>query len=344
MKILWIAPATKLYSDDSPSGVADFLYQSMRTAPQWCESTIVAPEGSTSAFSLITTGSKLIHQYSNENSLKTIDLDNNALNLMLHFAYSQQNAYDAIINLGHDWLAYYRIPEFSCRYVCIPNLVRTHPSIDNLIRSRAQRYTRQIAFLSKYQRSELSYLETGENIIGQPFPVNEFLTYTKKPIQRLFWSGRIFPEKGLHVALKIAMKAGLPISVSGEIISSEYFQDLKKSYSFEYLGVLKRKDFYKEMGNSMGILQVQDNFQEAFGRITVESMLSGTPVIAYNKGANTELIQDKITGFLVSDVDEAVDACKKIDQIDRWRVHQIARGQHSSEKFWQALLHFLQGQ
>ncbi len=173
MKILWIAPATQHYTDDSPSGVADFLYQSLRAAPQRCESTVVAPEGSTSAFPLITTGLKLIHEYSKEDSLKTIDLDDNALNLMLHFAFARQQEYDVIINLWHDWLPYYRIPEFSCRYVCIPNLVRTHHSLDNLIRSRAHRHTKQVAFISEYQRSVLSRGDAAGNILGQPFPVSE---------------------------------------------------------------------------------------------------------------------------------------------------------------------------
>lgn len=37
---------------------------------------------------------------------------------------------------------------------------------------------------------------------------------------------------------------------------------------------------------------------EAFGRVTVEAMLSGMPVIASDSGANPELIEDGVNGFL----------------------------------------------
>ncbi len=59
------------------------------------------------------------------------------------------------------------------------------------------------------------------------------------------------------------------------------------------------------------------NFKEPFGLSIVESMACGTPVIAFNRGSMPELIGDKITGFLVTDIEEAVDAVAKISTIDR---------------------------
>jgi mannose-6-phosphate isomerase-like protein (cupin superfamily) len=49
----------------------------------------------------------------------------------------------------------------------------------------------------------------------------------------------------------------------------------------------------------------------------VEAMASGTPVIAKNRGSMPELIREGETGFLVSSVEEAVEAVKKIDSISR---------------------------
>ena len=42
---------------------------------------------------------------------------------------------------------------------------------------------------------------------------------------------------------------------------------------------------------------------EAFGRVTVEAMLSGRPVLASDTGANSELVQDNITGWLFNSGD-----------------------------------------
>lgn len=43
--------------------------------------------------------------------------------------------------------------------------------------------------------------------------------------------------------------------------------------------------------------------REAFGRVTVEGMLAGKPVIGANSGGTLELIQDGITGLLYTSGD-----------------------------------------
>ena len=43
----------------------------------------------------------------------------------------------------------------------------------------------------------------------------------------------------------------------------------------------------------------------------------GTPVIASNRGSMPELIDDGVTGFLVNNVDEAVNAISRVGEIDR---------------------------
>jgi glycosyltransferase involved in cell wall biosynthesis len=63
-----------------------------------------------------------------------------------------------------------------------------------------------------------------------------------------------------------------------------------------------------------------------------EAMLCGTPVIAFNKGSMPELIKDRQTGFLVSNVDEAVEAVARLSTIKRVDCHEWAKSQFSKEK------------
>ncbi|MHC4258505.1 MAG: glycosyltransferase, partial [Planctomycetota bacterium] len=56
---------------------------------------------------------------------------------------------------------------------------------------------------------------------------------------------------------------------------------------------------------------------ERFGLVMAEAMGAGVPVIAYDRGSCREVVADGETGFLVTNVDEAVEAVKKIDTIDR---------------------------
>jgi glycosyltransferase involved in cell wall biosynthesis len=49
----------------------------------------------------------------------------------------------------------------------------------------------------------------------------------------------------------------------------------------------------------------------------IEAMACGTPVIAYPTGSVPEIVRDGVTGFLVDDIDTAVNAVNRISEIDR---------------------------
>jgi len=72
----------------------------------------------------------------------------------------------------------------------------------------------------------------------------------------------------------------------------------------------------KALGSAGALLHLI-NFDEPFGLSVVEALACGTPVIACNRGSMPELIEDGVTGFLVNNVDEAVDAINRIGEIDR---------------------------
>ncbi len=57
-------------------------------------------------------------------------------------------------------------------------------------------------------------------------------------------------------------------------------------------------------------------WEEPFGLFLAEAMACGTPVIAFNRGAAPEVIEDGITGYVVDDVEAMVDAALRIDRID----------------------------
>jgi len=58
-------------------------------------------------------------------------------------------------------------------------------------------------------------------------------------------------------------------------------------------------------------------FDEPFGLSVIESMACGTPVIAFDRGSMPELIENGKNGFLVDNVDEAIEAVSRIEDVDR---------------------------
>jgi glycosyltransferase involved in cell wall biosynthesis len=52
----------------------------------------------------------------------------------------------------------------------------------------------------------------------------------------------------------------------------------------------------------------------------IEAMACGTPVIAFRRGSVPEVVEHGVTGFIVDDEDEALQAIKHLPELDRKRV------------------------
>ena len=70
------------------------------------------------------------------------------------------------------------------------------------------------------------------------------------------------------------------------------------------------------LGSARALLHLI-SFAEPFGLSVVESLATGTPVIATPLGSMPELIRDGVTGFLVADEDAAVTAVGRLGELDR---------------------------
>ena len=84
----------------------------------------------------------------------------------------------------------------------------------------------------------------------------------------------------------------------------------------EYLGSVGPEKRQEVMGGALALLHLI-HFDEPFGLSVVESMACGAPVIAFRRGSMPELIRDGSTGFIVDNVDQAVQAVGRIDTLDR---------------------------
>jgi len=71
------------------------------------------------------------------------------------------------------------------------------------------------------------------------------------------------------------------------------------------------------------------DWPEPFGLVMIEAMAAGTPVIAFRRGSVPEVIEDGVTGFIVSTVDEAVRAVPKIERLNRQTLRSVFRERFS---------------
>jgi glycosyltransferase involved in cell wall biosynthesis len=192
--------------------------------------------------------------------------------------------------------------------------------------------------ISNSDRSpELDYIATIYNGIN----TDEF-TYREIPKDYLLFFGRIHPEKGTYESIQIAKQSGRKLIISGLIQDQEYFDNKVKPFinddDIVYVGNSGSKQRDKLLGEAVALLH-PISFNEPFGLSVAESMMCGTPVIAFNLGSMPELIIDRETGFLVNTVEEAAEAARNIKTIDRKNCREWALSKFSRDKMTEAYLH-----
>ena len=160
------------------------------------------------------------------------------------------------------------------------------------------------------------------------------IKFSNKKENFLIWVGRICPEKGTHTAIKVAKKSGTPLKIIGPKWNKQYFESFEKEIdgkNIQYLGTLSQKEVFKIIPKAKASL-VPIQWEEPFGLTMIESLAAGTPVIAFDRGSVSEIIQHKKTGFIVKDSKEMIQAVKNIDQINNYDCRKSAEKDFSLEK------------
>jgi glycosyltransferase involved in cell wall biosynthesis len=147
---------------------------------------------------------------------------------------------------------------------------------------------------------------------------------------------RIHPDKGQDRAIEIAERAGLPLVLAGLVDprAQDYFEQQVRphlggrvTWIPDAAGVQRAELI---AGATAMIFPIR--WSEPFGLAMVEAMASGTPVVACPRGAAPELVEPGVTGWLADSVPELVDAVGRIEEIDRIRCAERARGRFSAAR------------
>ncbi|MBK6263905.1 glycosyltransferase family 4 protein [Marivirga sp. S37H4] len=167
-----------------------------------------------------------------------------------------------------------------------------------------------VVSISHSQRSPIPYANWVGNVY-HGLPITE-TRYNNNTGEYLAFLGRICPEKGVDLAIEIAIKCGIPLKIAAKIdkADAEYFhREIKHLLNhplIEYIGEIGEKEKSQFLRNAMALL-FPINWPEPFGLVMIESMACGTPVIAFEKGSVPEIVEEGITGFIVNSVSEALE-------------------------------------
>jgi glycosyltransferase involved in cell wall biosynthesis len=208
-----------------------------------------------------------------------------------------------------------------------PNLRPMYELIGNRI---------HLVAISNFQREmtpNLEYAATVHNgICVQDHPWKE------EKEDYLLFVGRMNPEKGVHLAVEAASRLGRRLRVAGKMsepAEKEYFESEVRprlTDDVTILGEASGKDKLDLYANAACTL-IPIQWAEPFGLVMIESMAAGTPVVAMRRGSVPEIVDDGVTGFIVDDLDQFVQAIDKVGDIDP----AVCR-QQAAERFGQMVM------
>ena len=238
----------------------------------------------------------------------------------------------------------------------VPVVMTLHVSAkDSLLEGAYQRWCNPsssplvyFAAISEYQKRQYNDLVNAENIVHHGIDVEKY-PVKEEPDKGsyLFTIGRVTRDKGQDKAIELAKPTGSKLVIAGCVQNKpadrEFFASMKDSIDLfveddEYLvdndyygGVIKplldcdkqiiyigeissehKKQWYRHARATLFPIQ----WGEPFGLVLIESMVCGTPVIAFNKGSVPEIIVDGKTGFVVDSMSDMIGAIDRIDDID----------------------------
>jgi glycosyltransferase involved in cell wall biosynthesis len=191
--------------------------------------------------------------------------------------------------------------------------------------------------ISDAQRAPLPFANW-QGTVYHGLPTDLF-TFRERPGRYLAFLGRIAAEKRPDRAIDIARRTGVPLKIAAKVDPADkvYYREvieplIREAGSLvEYLGEIGGADKDDFLGNAYALLFPID-WPEPFGLVMIEALACGTPVIAYPHGSVPEVIDDGVTGYLVSDVGQAVQAVEKVARLSRKRCREVFEGHFSAPR------------
>lgn len=231
--------------------------------------------------------------------------------------YSRAVEFDII----HNHVDYFAFP--FARLVNTPTITTTHGRLDlpEVLRVYQSFPEQRLVSISRSQRAQLpnaNWVATVHNGIDP-----SGFHFNALPGSYLAFVGRISREKRVDRAIEIARDVGMRLIIAAKvaIADEDYFTHaidplIRGSHLVEFVGEVNESDKDRLMGGAYATLFPID-WPEPFGLTMIESMATGTPVIAYRAGSVPEVVVDGVTGFVCDSIKGMVEAIPRVAGLDR---------------------------
>lgn len=139
----------------------------------------------------------------------------------------------------------------------------------------------------------------------------------------LAYVGSIELMTGVRRAVEAALHAGMPLKIADRIaghelhhLEQELAPFIERGASVEFVGELEPASLGEFLGRARALL-FMDECSDPLPLVMLDALACGTPTVAWRSGASETVVQDDETGFLVTSVDDAALAIRRLHEINR---------------------------
>jgi glycosyltransferase involved in cell wall biosynthesis len=143
--------------------------------------------------------------------------------------------------------------------------------------------------------------------------------------KRYLFLARFSTVKSPQLSIEACLKANVGLDLIGDTSITqepellEYCRRMADGENIRIIGGIPRGECVWWYSRAHALTHLNRDFREPFGLAPVEAQACGCPVIGWRRGSLSEIVNEGVTGYLVSSVDEAIEIIRsgKIDSIDR---------------------------
>lgn len=251
---------------------------------------------------------------------------------MLTNLRKMQNEFDII----HNHMGWQALP--FAELLKVPMVTTNHNPLLDYCRDIYLEYAHvpYVSISDAYRRynhgDRLNYVATVYNGIN----IDQYST-ARAPGDFLLFIGRLSKVKGAADAIRIARQLDMPLIMAGkmDLSDEEYYYrevepELAKYPGAKHIGEVgpqKKAELYSQAKAVVYPIA----FEEPFGLVMAESIASGTPVLALDRGSVREVLTDGETAVIANSIEELVERFAEIEKIEEETCRSRARMLFSKE-------------
>lgn len=223
-------------------------------------------------------------------------------------------------NIIHNHMGFH--PNAFAPLMQIPMVTTLHSSMPPDFPALAEAFREQpFVSVSNAQRSlapALNYVAT----VYHGIDTNSFSPRTEGGGNGFVFLGTLSHNKGIDIAVRTALSLGVQLTIAGEIreedksfLDSEVFPHVDGKM-IKFVGEVGHEEKVRLLKDADALL-FPSRWNEAFGLVIVEALACGTPIVALDSGAVTEVLRDGVTGFIAKGEEAFVKAASNFNQLSR---------------------------